>query len=42
MNPGSVSIPKEESWHGYLILENGVFVWKDLDGEEKIVWKIRE
>lgn len=42
LNPGSVSIPKEESWHGYLILENGVFVWKDLDGEEKIVWKIRE
>ena len=37
LNPGSVSIPKEESWHGYLILENGVFVWKDLDGEEKIV-----
>ena len=31
LNPGSVSIPKEESWHGYLILENGVFVWKDLD-----------
>lgn len=42
LNPGSVSIPKEESWHGYLILENGVFVWKDLDGEEKIVWKLRE
>lgn len=42
LNPGSVSIPKEKSWHGYLILENGVFVWKDLDGEEKIVWKIRE
>lgn len=32
MNPGSVSIPKEESWHGYMILENGVFTWKDLDG----------
>jgi len=33
MNPGSVSIPKENSWHGYMILENGKFVWKDLDGE---------
>ncbi len=32
INPGSVSIPKEDSHHGYLILENGVFVWKDLDG----------
>ena len=33
MNPGSVSIPKEGSWHGYMIYENGTFVWKDLDGE---------
>ncbi len=32
MNPGSVSIPKEGSHHGYMILENGKFVWKDLDG----------
>ncbi len=32
MNPGSVSIPKENSWHGYMIYEKGVFVWKDLDG----------
>lgn len=33
MNPGSVSIPKENSCHGYMILENGVFIWKDLNGE---------
>ncbi len=32
MNPGSVSIPKEGSWHGYMILQNGHFLWKDLDG----------
>lgn len=32
MNPGSVSIPKEESHHGYMILEEGVFTWKDFDG----------
>ena len=32
LNPGSVSIPKENSHHGYMILENGKFVWKDLDG----------
>lgn len=32
INPGSVSIPKENSHHGYMTLENGVFEWKDLDG----------
>ena len=33
LNPGSVSIPKEESAHSYMTLENGVFTWKTLDGE---------
>ena len=33
MNPGSVSIPKENSARGYIILENGVFTWKSLDGD---------
>ena len=33
VNPGSVSIPKEASPHGYLILEDGVLSWKTLDGE---------
>ena len=32
MNPGSVSIPKEESHHGYMILEDDRFIWKDLEG----------
>lgn len=32
MNPGSVTLPKEESVHGYMIYENGEFIWKDLDG----------
>lgn len=32
VNPGSVSIPKEGSEHGYLMLEDGVFIWKTLDG----------
>lgn len=31
INPGSVSIPKESSHHGYMTLENGLFLWKDLD-----------
>ena len=33
MNPGSVSIPKENTPHGYMTLENGRFIWKALDGE---------
>lgn len=33
MNPGSVSIPKENSAHGYMTLEDGVFLWKKLGGE---------
>ena len=33
MNPGSVSIPKEESAHSYMMLEDGVFTWKTLEGE---------
>ena len=32
MNPGSVSIPKENSHHGYMIYENDTFLWKDFDG----------
>ena len=31
MNPGSVSIPKENSHHGYMIFENNTFTWKDFD-----------
>ncbi|MCJ7836376.1 phosphodiesterase [Cuneatibacter sp. NSJ-177] len=35
MNPGSLSIPKENSPHSYMTLENGVFTWKTLeDGNE--------
>ena len=33
LNPGSVSIPKENSEHGYMIYEDGVFEWKNFDGE---------
>ncbi len=36
MNPGSVSIPKNESWHGYMILEQDMFSWKDFDGNLKM------
>lgn len=33
LNPGSVSIPKNDTAHGYMTLENGVFTWKTLSGE---------
>ena len=31
VNPGSTSIPKNGSAHGYMMLEDGVFSWKDLE-----------
>ena len=36
VNPGSVSIPKEDSPRGYLLLEGNVLTWKTLDG---VAWK---
>ena len=33
LNPGSVSIPKEDSPHSYLLLKDGTFYWKTLLGE---------
>lgn len=40
MNPGSVSIPKENSWHGYMLLEDETFLWKDFDKNIKNVYQI--
>lgn len=34
INPGSVSIPKDNSPHSYMTLEDGVFVWKNLETGE--------
>ncbi len=33
INPGSVSIPKENSPHSYMILDGRSFTWKDLSGK---------
>ena len=33
LNPGSVSIPKDGSAHGYMLLEDGVFTAKTLEGD---------
>lgn len=32
-NPGSVSIPKENTKRGYILMDNNKFTWKTLDGE---------
>ena len=40
LNPGSVSIPKNNSWHGYMTLEEGKFLWKDLDGSVQMEHKL--
>lgn len=32
MNPGSVSLPKENSHHGYMVFEKDSFFWRDFDG----------
>jgi len=32
LNPGSVSIPKADSPHSYMIIEDNVAIWKDADG----------
>ncbi|MGF6375948.1 putative phosphoesterase [Clostridiales Family XIII bacterium PM5-7] len=40
MNPGSISIPKENSKHSYMIIEDGEFFWKALDsGETYMKWE---
>ena len=41
LNPGSVSIPKENTPHGYLILEEKTFIWKNLSGTEYMRKEIR-
>lgn len=38
MNPGSVSIPKENSPRSYMTCENGRFLWKTLEGETYHSW----
>ncbi len=35
INPGSVSIPKENSHHGYIVLDGQTFTFKDFDGNVK-------
>lgn len=39
MNPGSVSIPKENTPRGYMTYENGIFTWKTLEGENYMEYR---
>ena len=41
LNPGSVSIPKDGSINSYMTLENGCFIWKDIEGKEYQRWTVR-
>lgn len=41
MNPGSVSIPKEGSAHSYMTYEDGIFLWKNLEGEVYQEYRLR-
>ena len=40
MNPGSASIPKENTHHGYMTLEDGSFTWKDFNGNIIMTYSI--
>ena len=40
LNPGSVSIPKENSHHGYMVLCDFHFLWKDMDGNDKMQYSL--
>lgn len=31
LNPGSLALPKKETPHSYLVLENGAFSWRDVE-----------
>ena len=41
LNPGSPAIPKEGTPRGYMILEDGVFSLRDLNGKEYAAWKAK-
>ena len=40
VNPGSVSIPKEGSKNAYMLLCDDRFIWKSLDGEAYMEYKL--
>ena len=41
INPGSTSIPKENSEGSYIVYENGVFTWKTLDMKPYMTYEVK-
>lgn len=41
LNPGSTSLPKESSWHGYIVYDDKIFTFKDFNGDIKDVRKLK-
>jgi len=42
INPGSVSMPKQDSYNGYILMEATKLYWKDFEGEVHNKFDIRE
>ena len=42
INPGSVSLPKENSVHGYITIEKNIVSQYDIDGNKIMSQKIKE
>ena len=40
LNPGSCSLPKQSYDKSYMIYEDGIFTWKNLDGKEFLKFEI--
>ena len=41
MNPGSLSIPKDGSHHGYMTMDEGCFMWKDFEGNVRLEKRLK-
>ena len=42
MNPGSVALPKCDTPRGYILFNDGQFIWKTLEGKEYMRFNARE
>jgi len=40
VNPGSVSIPKGDSWNSYMIITDEEMAWKDMDGNVRMTFSL--
>lgn len=41
MNPGSIALPKGGSYNGYMLMEGGSFIWKDIAGNVRQRFELR-